>query len=128
LAKNYNSTTYNYTGGDGPIQRSYLLDINPWYLERELGDGMNVIDGRWIDTSTGLFVDITGLSHRETNLHTNTHIWMCKHDHRYLLGDLFPLCESTFEGVKAKMIPYAYVAILEEEYSDLALKRTEFHG
>ena len=40
---------------------------------------------------------------------------------------MFPLRDTYFEGVKAK-VPYSYVPMLTEEYSDLALVRTEFHG
>lgn len=51
---------------------------------------------------------------------------MCKNDHKYRLRDMFPLRDTHFEGVKAK-VPYSYVPILIEEYSELALVRTEFH-
>lgn len=41
--------------------RSYLLEINPQYAVRSKADKSNVIDGRWIDTSSGLFIDITAV-------------------------------------------------------------------
>lgn len=73
----------------------------------------------------GLFVDITGLS--EVYPDTEPGIIMCKNNHRYPLRDIFPLRHTYFEGVKAK-VPFSYVPILTEEYTDAALVRTEFQG
>jgi hypothetical protein len=93
--------------------------------ERGRGDGMNIIDARWIDTETGLFIDITGLS--ETRPDTDPGVWSCKNDHRYSVQDLYPMRESVFEGVPAR-VPYAYEKVLVEEYDDKALTVTEFEG
>ncbi|KXX79994.1 Protein MNN4 [Madurella mycetomatis] len=41
--------------------RTYLLDVNPHYAEAGRRQGRNVIDARWIDLDTGMFVDITAL-------------------------------------------------------------------
>jgi hypothetical protein len=41
----------------------YLLYINPNFLERSrTKDPDNIIDARWIDMATGLFVDIIAVS------------------------------------------------------------------
>jgi len=100
-----------------------LLDINPWSWERVRGDGANIIDGRFIDVSNGMFLDITGLAANDPD---NTDIIECKNEHRYNSSDIFPLRESLFEGVSAK-VPYAYAHVLAEEYSNLALTQTNFH-
>jgi hypothetical protein len=125
LGDNYNQTRHVYTFPDGTTQREYLLDINPWIWERERGDGMNIIDARWIDVSNGLFIDITGLS--ETHPDTAPGTWVCKNYHRYKTSDLYPMRETVFEGVAAK-VPYSYDSILVEEYKEKALVETNFQG
>ena len=107
------------------MSRDYLLDINPAAVERERGDGFNIIDARWIDVRNGLYIDITGLS--ETHPDVQPGVLSCKNYHRYRITDLFPLRESMFEGVSAK-IPYAYDAILTDEYKVEALVSVDFHG
>ncbi|KAF4314615.1 mannosylphosphate transferase [Botryosphaeria dothidea] len=126
LAHNHNRTRVHYRSADGSgVERTYLLDINPHSEERVRGDGMNIIDARWIDTSNGLYIDITGLS--ETDPEGNPGIWACKNNHRYRTSDLYPMRESSYEGVPA-LIPYAYDRILVEEYQEKALTVTEYEG
>jgi hypothetical protein len=128
LGNNLNMTMHNYTsiGKDGSeLHREYLLDINPNNVERVRGDGMNVIDARWIDVRNGLFIDITGLS--ETNPSTQPGVWSCKNFHRYRTRDLYPLRETEFEGVPA-LVPYSFDKILTEEYSARALTKTFHQG
>lgn len=86
---------------------------------------MNVIDARWIDMRNGLFIDITGLS----EIHPDTHpgIWSCKNYHLYHTSELYPMRETMFEGVMAK-VPYEYDKILTDEYGVRALLTTEFNG
>lgn len=145
LGKHYNQTFYDYDQGNGTPTRRYFLDVNSWAWQRDRGDGANVrttiirsspgwkliwisllqiIDARFISVENGLFIDITGLS--EVYPDTQPGIIMCKNDHKYRLRDIFPLRETHFEGVKAK-VPYSYVPILIEEYSEQALITTEFH-
>ena len=124
LGTHFNRTAHRYVAGDGS-QREYLLDVNPWIRERERGDGMNVIDARWIDVRNGLFVDITGLS--ETHPDTLPGVWSCKNYHRYRTTDLYPMRESVFEGVPVK-VPYSYNQILIQEYRQKALVYTEYEG
>ncbi|KAI4610939.1 hypothetical protein J4E80_007970 [Alternaria sp. BMP 0032] len=121
----HNQTRYHYTSYDGAVQREYLLDVNPWIWERERGDGMNIIDARWIDLRNGLFIDITGLS--ETHPDKNPGQWVCKNYHRYDTSELYPMRETMFEGVPAK-VPYNYDKILVDEYKEKALIETNFHG
>ena len=95
------------------------------WTERNRGDGLNIIDARWIDEQSGLYIDITALS--ETHADTLPGVWSCKNDHRYKIRDLYPLRQTMFEGVPAN-VPYAYVQILEEEYGKKALVTTEYEG
>lgn len=108
-----------------PVQRTYLLDVNPYSTQRYQGDGMNIIDARWIDVRTGLYIDITGLS--ELNPESEPGIWQCKNEHRYRTRDLYPMRESVYEGVPAK-IPYNYNGILLEEYGVRSVILTEYEG
>jgi hypothetical protein len=116
---------HKYVSEDGKVEREYLLDVNPWIWERERGDGMNIIDARWIDIRNGLFIDITGLS--ETHPDTSPGVWSCKNYHRYKTSELYPMRETVFEGVPTK-VPYAYDKILVDEYKEKALVDTEFEG
>ena len=125
LGKVFNQTKYSYVSYDGTVQREYLLDVNPWIWERERGDGANIIDARWIDTRNGLFIDITGLA--ETHPDERPGEWVCKNYHRYQTSDLYPMRETVFEGVLAK-VPYNYDKILVTEYQEKALTVTEFNG
>lgn len=127
LAEHLNFTTFKYTpqDSDPPISREYLLDVNPYSVERERGNGLNIIDARWIDVRNGLYVDITALS--ETHPDVQPGVWSCKNFHRYQTTDLYPMRETMYQGVVAK-VPYAYDRILTEEYQDSALVLTEFEG
>ncbi|KAF2397145.1 hypothetical protein EJ06DRAFT_162688 [Trichodelitschia bisporula] len=125
MAKNLNRTVHRYVSEDKEVEREYLLDVNPFAWERERGDGMNIIDARWIDTRNGLYIDITGLS--ETKPDEQPGIWSCKNYHHYQTKDLYPMRESVYEGVPA-LIPYAYEKILVEEYKEKALVVTNYEG
>jgi hypothetical protein len=125
MANYLNMTVYHYVDESNGIARDYLLDVNPWFFERERGDGMNIIDARWIDVRNGLYIDITGLSETEQDQHPG--VWSCKNYHHYPIKDLYPMRESTFEGMPAK-VPYAYEKILVDEYAEKALILTEYEG
>ncbi|KAJ5091686.1 hypothetical protein NUU61_006556 [Penicillium alfredii] len=124
LADNFNHTIVEYKSPDSLVRRRYLLDINPWSRQRESGQGLNIIDARWIDIHTGLYIDITGVSRLEPKAHPT--IWECKNFHQYRLHQLYPLRRTVFEGVPAK-VPFLYESILVEEYSKKALTSTRFH-
>ncbi|KAJ5358984.1 uncharacterized protein N7496_011397 [Penicillium cataractarum] len=125
LADHYNQTIVEYVTPGGKEKRDYLLDINPWSRQRERGQGHNIIDARFIDITTGLYIDITGLSRLELDAHPD--IWQCKNFHKYRLKDIYPLRRTTFEGAPAK-VPFQYDALLMEEYTESALTTTSFHN
>lgn len=65
LARNYNQTLIVDLDSDQNVNLgvgSYLLDIGPGFFSRELGNGLNAIDARLIDTVSGFYVDITALA------------------------------------------------------------------
>ena len=131
LATHFNSSIYDYDSKDSDpdsepvVERQYLLDVNPAIIERDRGNGNNVIDARWIDIRNGLYIDVTGLS--ETEPVDQPGIWSCKNYHHYRTTDLYPMRESMYEGVVAK-VPYAYDRILAEEYQEKALVVTDYQG
>lgn len=124
MAENLNGTIVDYIAPASHEKRQYLLDVNPWSRQRERGQGHNIIDARWIDIDTGLYIDITGLSQLELDTHPD--IWQCKNFHKYRLRDLYPLRTTSFEGVQAK-VPFGYDLVLMEEYTEKALINHKFH-
>ncbi|KAK6361676.1 hypothetical protein TWF730_005390 [Orbilia blumenaviensis] len=123
LAENFNMTTWSYNFEEENFQRDYLLDINPYWVSRLRGTSANLIDGRWIDKSTGLFIDITGLS--ETHGVTRPGVVSCKNLHRYKLEEIYPLRTVKFEEFKA-YIPNLYEKVIIKEYRSRAFTATEF--
>ena len=95
------------------------------WMERDHGEGFNVIDARWIDIESGLYIDITALSEKHAD--TLPGVLSCKNDHRYKVQDLYPLRETVFEGVPAN-VPQAYERILEEEYGRKSLVLTKYEA
>lgn len=76
---------YDYDGQSHNGTGLYLLDVNP-HFTAPYGNGKNQIDARWIDTATGLFVDITGLAPRRYENDYDPRgglVWSCKGGHRY---------------------------------------------
>lgn len=110
--------------GKGGKRRSYIIEVNPHYTNASTADTHNVIDARWIDTETGLFIDITTLRRdREAEVRGYKGRMYSKDKHRILEDDIFPLRDSVFEGMPVK-IPYAYAELLEGEYGRKALARS----
>ena len=80
---------FNVPGVDGG--RTYVLEVNPNYVIRSTADKSNVIDARWIDMNTGLFIDITALRQDDGKRRVN-HVagaMMCKDGHVY---DVWHIC------------------------------------
>ncbi|KAK4504513.1 hypothetical protein PRZ48_005429 [Zasmidium cellare] len=120
LASYHNMTMHSFKLPGQKRTRTYLLEINPNYREGEV-DEENRIDARWIDTEIGLFIDITTL--RRNRSADDEEAMMVKDKHHYMLDDIYPLRDSTFEGIPV-WIPYAYPDILSEEYGQEALSGT----
>ncbi|CAK7202573.1 mannosyltransferase [Sporothrix eucalyptigena] len=125
LAAYYNMSVFHYKTPRLPEGRDYLLEVNPHYTNRDQSDWMNVIDARWIDTETGLFIDITTARYDPSHP-AGEGILSCKDGHEYRDTYLFPLRDTMFEGAPVK-IPYRFRDILEAEYTASALVRTDYH-
>ncbi|KAJ3133944.1 hypothetical protein HK101_004408, partial [Irineochytrium annulatum] len=80
------------------IHSRYLLELNPNLLYRQ-HQRMNVIDARYIDTLSGLYIDITALVDLEDTTSSGDRV-ACKSVHRYNYEDLFPLKQTVLEGRK----------------------------
>uniref|UniRef100_A0A0B7JRT1 LicD/FKTN/FKRP nucleotidyltransferase domain-containing protein n=2 Tax=Bionectria ochroleuca TaxID=29856 RepID=A0A0B7JRT1_BIOOC len=117
----FEGTTY-VDGWERPATKTYLLDVNPHHSDLTRGDGANVIDARWIDMQTGLFIDITGVREREAS---RPGVWSCKNYHRYEARQLWPLRPTKFEGVPA-LVPYSYQDILTDEYGHKSIVAEEW--
>ncbi|KAJ6144380.1 hypothetical protein N7470_008275 [Penicillium chermesinum] len=74
LADYHNFTDHHFEipGVDGG--RTYLLEINPNHVVKTTEDWLNVIDGRWIDKSSGLFYRHNRDKHRykESDIFSST--------------------------------------------------------
>ncbi|KAF2119756.1 LicD family-domain-containing protein [Lophiotrema nucula] len=145
LADYYNMTVHTFNvpsfseEGNGEVDgngeregelesRNYMLEINPHWTNPSVEDTLNVIDARWIDLSTGLFIDITTLRRERTAEKEGLQgTMMCKDKHHYKADDVFPLRDSVFEGMPVK-VPYAYGSLLEEEYGIDCLTNTLYEG
>ncbi|GAQ44325.1 hypothetical protein AtubIFM55763_011453 [Aspergillus tubingensis] len=129
LADYYNMTEHHFeiSGVDGG--RTYLLEINPNYVVRSTDDKLNVIDARWIDTSSGLFIDITAVRKDDERRQNDREpgALMCKDGHRFDETEIFPLRNSYFEDVPVK-IPFEYVRLLKKEYGSKSMTASVFQG
>ena len=103
----------------GP-SRDYLLDINPHCRNASTADRYNVIDARWIDVATGLYIDITtlrphddvaGVTATANNASTSAptgdadddRLLSIKDGHAYATTDIYPLRDSLFEGTPCRL-------------------------
>jgi hypothetical protein len=133
------------------ISNRFLFEMNPHYLFREYQSN-NVIDARFIDTWSGFYIDVTGLTFDEpakpenvnngtsntdrdtqadkskkkstsSNDKNDTELndlskppsYSCKSPHSYTHMHLFPLHETTIEGVRC-FRPNNVYEILKGEY------------
>lgn len=126
LASYYNMSVFNFGTSRNSGGRDYLLEVNPHYVNREQTDMLNVIDARWIDTETGLFIDITAVRHNPAHPAGKGMLY-CKDGHEFRDTYLYPLRPTMFEGTPAK-VPFKYKQILEAEYGTKGLVNTEYAG
>jgi hypothetical protein len=61
LAAYHNSTIHFHRLKTIPKGRKFLLEISPDFMNRELEDGGDAVDGRWIDLSSGLYLNISAV-------------------------------------------------------------------
>ncbi len=89
LAAYYNMSVFYYKTPRIPEGRDYMLEINPHYKIREPTDKLNKIDARWIDTETGLFIDITSVHYNLTHP-KGEGMLSCKDGHEYRVRTCHP--------------------------------------
>ena len=118
LARYYNLTIHDYRN------KKYMLEINPGFKNGTYQDRLNVIDARWIDIDSGLFIDITAVRVKPGS---KGEIMASKDKHEEQTADLFPLRESKFEGLTVN-VPNNYMKILGQEYGMRALTKLEHNG
>ncbi|KAL4887936.1 LicD family-domain-containing protein [Aspergillus ambiguus] len=84
IAEYYNMTEHHFDIPGVEGGRTYQLEINPNYVIRSTADKLNVIDARWIDTSSGLFIDITAVRKDDRRREKGyPGALMCKDGHRF---------------------------------------------
>ncbi|GMF73741.1 unnamed protein product [Aspergillus oryzae] len=89
LDEYYNMTEHHFDIPGVEGGRTYLLEINPNYVFRSIEDKKNVIDARWIDTSSGLFIDITAVRPDDAKRKKgDTGALMCKDKHHFDVSSL----------------------------------------
>jgi hypothetical protein len=124
LADYYNMSVHHYNLPGSSMGHDYLLEINPNWADPSSTDVDNKIDGRWVDMMSGLYVDMTTLRWaKQAEAGGRESAMMCKDGHRYEHKDIFPLRDTAFEGVPAK-VPFAYANVLAEEYGASSLTNT----
>ncbi|KAK5937152.1 mannosyltransferase [Knufia obscura] len=107
---------------------SYLLDINPYWTTPKTSvnasitwDVANKIDARWIGMSNGKFIDITIVHEGRSGK-----VLLCKDGHVYLPSTIYPLHESTLDGIQVR-IPANPEKVLSDEYGMPALTNKNRH-
>ncbi|KAJ1533153.1 hypothetical protein HK096_005610 [Nowakowskiella sp. JEL0078] len=103
----YNGTIYD---------KNFLIDVNPNSINR-VNDPLNIIDARVIDIRSGLYLDLTALADHELN-----QVVSCKTPHKYAYDDIFPLHQTSLNGVEVWR-PNLAISILVEEYKETSLVR-----
>ncbi|KAI5969950.1 hypothetical protein CANMA_000990 [Candida margitis] len=112
----------------------YWLEVSPTYIRQ--GNSKNHIDARFIDIQSGLYIDISALSHTEDAPPTkdgrfpdnlSTMAVHCKNWNWNSLDELLPIRHSYFEGAST-YIPNKVVEPMTFEYGADALTNPHFHN
>ncbi|RCK56603.1 hypothetical protein Cantr_05601 [Candida viswanathii] len=108
----------------------YWLEISPTYVRQ--GNSKNHIDARFIDISTGLYIDITALSHDKDiapPIETSEDSFPvhCKNWNWHNLDEIGPIQHAFFEGASV-YLPNNISSILSKKYGDGALEQTHYHN
>lgn len=157
LARNYDKTlVIDVTRGmpDTPQygdegMGGFYIDVGDSYFYREMGNGMNAIDARFIDIHSGLFIDITALGQVKSEPMKASRMpnrfkieWegleeqygiersdfaklvQDRNNHYYTAEELSPLIPTLYEGEMA-LVPQKFLNILGREYKKYRSKWTQ---
>ena len=102
----------------------FLLDLNPSGLYPHDDQPVNGIDAEFVDMQGGHKIDITSF---RKGIKGDTSKVVASDGHYMFIKDLFPLQESTLDGVHV-WVPRNPSAILEEEYHRKGLTTSSFNG
>lgn len=130
----------------------FFIDVGSSITHRERGNGMNNIDARFIDVSTGLYVDITGFSvslepapsrydyllkinktknkqansgASETQKNVLKQTYNCRNRHFASLSELSPLALSAVQN-QLGFVPTKFGLLLDHEYQTKGMLDTSF--
>ncbi|CAN6615323.1 hypothetical protein TRVA0_006S01222 [Trichomonascus vanleenenianus] len=92
----------------------YFIDVGPWYVERLRGNGNNLIDARFVDTRSGIYLDITGLA-SATEEFKEKKIAHDKNNNKYSLERMSPARRTFYEGAPI-YVPNEHEAILTSKF------------
>uniref|UniRef100_A0A060SX03 ARAD1A04620p n=1 Tax=Blastobotrys adeninivorans TaxID=409370 RepID=A0A060SX03_BLAAD len=129
FARKYNQTLVVQDPKEG--NGRYFIDVSPWYVDRPNGkvktNNNNVIDARFIDIRSGIYIDITGLAytdpkHGKDKGRTEVN---CKSPHYYDIGELSPARMAMYEGVPV-YVPNDVSKVLVSEYNE-KIKKPKFN-
>ncbi|OAQ62844.1 mannosylphosphorylation protein (Mnn4) [Pochonia chlamydosporia 170] len=126
LAAYHNGTIHFHKLNSMQKGKKYLLEISPDYMNREQGGARDAVDGRWIDLGTGLYLNLTAVRYNPDHERGEGMLYS-KNGQEFHDTLLYPLRDTTFEGVPAK-IPFRYKEVLAGKYGDGALKNTYYKG
>ncbi|CAK7909069.1 hypothetical protein CAAN3_10S04544 [[Candida] anglica] len=112
----------------------YLIDVGTSITFREKGNGLNNIDARFIDIDTGVFLDITGLAHTNTEKPArykqqidfkDEEIYNCRNNHFVSFNEINPLIKTLHENIPT-YIPNRFEMILNTEYGLKSISEINF--
>ncbi|KAK4105591.1 hypothetical protein N658DRAFT_513005 [Parathielavia hyrcaniae] len=126
LASYYNVSTFSFKNPGIPRATRYLLELSPYAKDREQADQLHPADARWIDTKTGLFLNVYAVRYNLSRPVGEGRLrrLSCKDGSEMVDTDLFPLRVTIFEGVPAK-VPFCYRELLAMEYGAEALEGSD---
>jgi hypothetical protein len=112
-------TVFHYKTPRIPEGRDYMMEVNPHYANREQTDRLNVIDARWVDTTSGLFIDVTTARYNWTHP-AGEGMLSCKDGHEYRVQ----LLQKKIEGLQLTINRIRTFSLLEIRFSRVHLRRS----
>lgn len=127
LAGYYNMTVHHFNLPLVEHGRDYLLEINPHWTNGSTTDSLNVIDARWVDMDTGLFIDITTLRpNRTAQEQGHEGYMMVKDRHHYNFSDIFPL-RGSFNTYNRRHFLDSLLTVIKNLCSKILLFTSHMH-